>query len=228
MPFPRLIVRQAPPAAAGLTARADVAVFVGLTARRATPVPEGLRAHLETAGWAGSGAYARSPEHVEALLDVPVPLGSWSEFDDLFAWDQREAEAGSVLKIPCPLGLAVKSFFAEGGAKAYVVRVGDPRPLLDRDAGEAEVLAAKRRLVSWAPAAPPPDAADRVALLPGFGDIGTPADAGDPNTWHGATHVWGLDDAALLALPDLPDLFSGPPGPVPNPPGPPNAREPSP
>lgn len=224
MPFPSLIVRQAPPAAAGLTARADVAVFVGLTHRRASPLPASLRAWLEQAGWAGTGAYARSELHVQALLDVPVPVESWSDFDALFAWENREAEAGSPQRIPCPLGLAVKSFFGEGGAKAYVVRTGDPRPLLDR-AAEADVIAAKRRLVSWAPAAPPDGAADRVALLPGFGDLGAPADAGDPNTWRGAAHVWGLDDAALLALPDLPDLFSGNPGPVPNPPEPPPAEE---
>ena len=232
MPFPRLIVRQAPPAQAGLTARADVALFVGLTPRRtATPVPEALRAWLTDAGWAGPGAFARSPQAVEALLDVPVPVECWSDFDALFAWDERPTEAGSPARVPCPLGLAVRSFFAEGGARAYVVRVGDPRPLLDRDLTDAQVVTAKRKLLSWPegqatpPDALPPDVALRVPLLPGLGDIGLSADAFDPGTWRGAAHVWGLDDVALLSLPDLPDLVSGAPIPTPNPPAPPPTPE---
>ena len=39
MPFPELVLREAPRPAAGLSSRADVALFVGLVARRATPVP---------------------------------------------------------------------------------------------------------------------------------------------------------------------------------------------
>ncbi|MES2034803.1 MAG: phage tail sheath C-terminal domain-containing protein, partial [Pseudomonadota bacterium] len=164
------------------------------------------------------------PEAVDALLDVPVPVESWSDFETLFAWDQRPAEADSAIRLPCPLGLAVRGFFAEGGVKAYVVRTGDPLPLLDRG-DAASVIAAKRRLVSWAAASPPANAELRVPLLPGFADQGTPADAGDPATWHGAAHVWGLDDVALLSLPDLPDLFAGPPGPASVPPGPPPPPE---
>ncbi len=225
MPYPRLIVNPAPPAKVEVGARADVALFVGFTARRAGALPAALLAWLQAAGWAGGGAFARSDAAVQALLDVPTPVESWSDFDALFAWDQRAQEAGVDATVPCPLGLAVRSFFAEGGAKAYIVRVGDPLPLIDRR-DTATVLAAKRKLISWgAPATAPPDAADRAPLLSGFGGLGTAASAGDPATWRGAAHVLGLDDVALIALPDLPELYSGPPQPLPPPPGPPATDE---
>jgi uncharacterized protein len=215
VPFPRLLVRQAPPGKAGLSTRADVPLFVGLTPRRAGKTPLALRAWLEEAGWAGAGAFARNEAKVEALLDVPVPVESWTAFDELFAWREQPVEAGSPARVPCPLGLAVRAFFAEGGVKAYVVRAGNPLPLLDRR-DRAAVLATKRQLICWANAAPPPDAADRVPLLPDFGDF----DGGNPATWCGAAHIFGLDEVALLSLPDLPDLCAGPPGPIRVPSGP--------
>ncbi|HEX3407866.1 MAG TPA: hypothetical protein VHS81_11565, partial [Caulobacteraceae bacterium] len=227
MPYPRLIVNPAPPAKTATGARADVALFVGFTPRRGGDVPAALQAWLETAGWAGGGAYARSAAAVEALLDVPVPVDNWSDFDALFAWDQRLQEGGQPDVVPCPLGLAVRSFFAEGGAKAYVVRVGDPPPLVDRRAAAA-VLADKRKLISWDlghPATQPADVAHRAPLLAGFAQLGAPASAGDPATWRGAAHVLGLDDVALIALPDLPELYSGPPQPLPPPAEPPAVAE---
>jgi hypothetical protein len=220
-------VNPAPPARAEVGARADVALFVGFTPRRAGDVPAALQAWLEAAGWAGAGAFARSAAAVEALLDVPVPVDNWSDFNALFAWDQRLQEAGQPDLIPCPLGLAVRSFFAEGGAKAYIVRVGDPPPLIDRrDVGA--VLADKRKLISWDaghPATQPANVAERVPLLAGFGMLGAPASSGDPGTWRGAAHVLGLDDVALIALPDLSELYSGPPQPLPPPADPPAIAE---
>ncbi|HWF76379.1 MAG TPA: hypothetical protein VN694_04310, partial [Caulobacteraceae bacterium] len=227
MPYPRLIVNPAAPAKPETGARADVALFVGFAPRRGTAVPDELAAWLEAAGWAGGGAYARSAGAVQALLDVPVPVDNWSDFDALFAWDQRLQEAGHPDVVPCALGLAVRSFFAEGGAKAYIVRVGDPPPLIDRRAAAA-VLADKRKLISWdrgRPATQPADVAHRTPLLAGFGRLGAPASGGDPATWTGAAHVLGLDDVALIALPDLPELYSGPPLPLPPPAEPPAVAE---
>ena len=227
MPYPRLIVNPAPPATVEVGARADVALFVGFTPRRGSDVPDALLAWLEAAGWAGDGAFARSEAAVEALLDVPVPIDNWSDFDALFAWDQRLQEAGQPDTVPCPLGLAVRSFFAEGGAKAYIVRVGDPPPLVDRRAAAA-VLADKRKLISWDPGKPvsqPADVANRAPLLSGFGQLGLAASAGDAATWRGMAHVLGLDDVALVALPDLPELYSGPPQPLPPPGEPPAVAE---
>ncbi|NJD04915.1 MAG: hypothetical protein FIA97_00255 [Methylococcaceae bacterium] len=173
-----------------------------------------------SAGWAGSGPFARPPAAVDALLDVPVPIESWGAFEHLFAWDARLIDAGGVRRLPCPLGLAVRSFFEAGGVRAYVVRTGDPLPLLTDDPANV-VMAAKRRLLSWATAAPPPDAVHRVPLIPGFGGLGSPPQATDPATWRGVAHVWGVDDAAMLALPDLPELFAGAPVPLPAVPEPP-------
>ena len=110
----------------GLTTRADVAMFVGCVARRDQGVPAGLKAGLVRDGWSEQGLFKVTPERLEALLDIPVPVESWSEFDALYAWDRRPAAPGSGDMVPTALGLAVKAFFEEGGAKAYIVRTGDP------------------------------------------------------------------------------------------------------
>jgi hypothetical protein len=215
MPFPELELRQASPPASGLSSRADVALFVGLVPRRPdTPVPADIRAWLQKVGWAGHGPFARSPADVDALLDVPVPIDSWGAFDALFAWEARPVEPGAPGRVPCPLGLAVRGFFAAGGVRAYVVRTGDPLPLIPDGPGDA-VARARRDLLSWRPAEPPPDADARVPLIPGLDGLGTPPSAADPATWRGVAHAWSVEDAAMLALPDLPELFSGPPIPMP-------------
>lgn len=224
MPYPQLILSTAPPPGEGLSSRADVAVFVGLVRRRATPIPADVRTAIEADGWAGSGPFARDDSTVEQLLDVPVPITSWEIFDTLFAWDERPVAVGSLRRLPCPLGLAVRSFFAEGGAKAWVVRAGDPLPLL-ADGDSNSVLQAKRSLISWGAGSAPPDAASRVPLIPGFGGAGPTAEPADPGTWRGVAHIWGIEDAAMLALPDLSELFAGPPAPVPEAPKPPPVPE---
>jgi len=193
MPFPGLIVQATAPAKAGLSARADVALFVGLVARRPGPLPAEIRAELTVAGWAGAGPLARPETALEALLDVPVAVESWDRFDTLFAWDARPLDTPATRHLPCPLGLAVRSFFNEGGRRAYILRVGDPSPLDDAAGGRPTALR---------------------ALLPGLGDPGAMPDPGDPRGWRGAALAWALDDAAMLCLPDLPELFALPPMPV--------------
>ncbi len=221
MAFPRLSLRDAPRPAAGLPTRADVAVFVGLIARTATPVPPPVREALETAGWAGSGPFARPAAAVEALLDVPVPVDSWGAFEALYAWDRRPVESGAPATIPARLGLAVRSFFAEGGAKAWIIRTGDPLPV-EPGGSAAAAAAAKRAVIAWAPGHGPADAAVRVPLIPGMGGEG---EATAPATWHGVEHIWGIDDAALLLLPDLAELLAPAPAPVPDLPQPPPISE---
>ncbi|MGE4044206.1 MAG: phage tail sheath C-terminal domain-containing protein [Acetobacteraceae bacterium] len=224
MPFPELLLRQAPPPGQGLSSRADVALFVGLVPRRTgVAVPDDLRAWLQAAGWAGSGPFARSGAQVDALLDIPVPVDDWAAFERLFAWDQRIVRPGGPGRIPCALGLAVRSFFEAGGVRAYIVRTGDPLPLLP-GAPAAAVIAHKHRVIDWSPGAPPPGAAHRVPLIPGSGP-GSPPQATDPATWRGVAHVWGVEEAAMLSLPDLPELCSGPPMPLPAIPAPPPVAE---
>jgi len=230
MPPPGLFFRPASPAPAAATARADVAVFVGLVARRAeTAVPAGVLNALQVAGWAASATSrpqtARPDAQVTALLDVPVPVDSWELFDALFAWEARplggEAGASGPATIPSTLGAAVRAFFAEGGRRCYVVRCGDPLPLL-LDAPDAR--ARRRQLLAWG-AASPPDAATRRPLIPGLFGLGVPAAPADPTTWHGVAHGLGLDDASLVCLPDLPDLLAVEPEPLPPPPAPPPVPE---
>ena len=224
MPFPELLLREAPAPSAGLSSRADVALFVGLVQRRATPLPATIRAGLEQAGWAGAGSFARPDAQVEALLDVPVPVEGWGAFEEVFDWDGRLAEAGDGRRIASPLALAVRSFFEAGGVRAWIVRCGDPLPLL-RQGAEADLIAENARLLAWVPAAPPPGAANRVPLIPGLNALGNEADAADPRTWRGVAHVWGVEEAAMLLLPDLAELAGGVPLPLPQPPGPPPSPE---
>lgn len=205
-----------------LGARADVALFVGCVGRRAARLPAPVRDALVAAGWHPGGVFGTRLDQLDTLLGLPVPVTSWSAFDALFAWDERPAAPGSADRLPCPLGLALKSFFESGGAKAYVVRTGDPLPLT----GVPETAAAERlALLSQAPApgggAQPPV---RVPILSGFDDRGLAADPADPRTWTGAAAIYAVDDAAMLVLPDLADIAAGAPRAaptLPEPPGPP-------
>ena len=125
---------------------------------------------------------ARPIGEVEALLDIPVPIESWDVFDRLFAWELRPLDAEGQLG-GSYMGAAVRSFFAQGGRKCYVVRVGDP----------------------WAYTA---DRADRIAeigsLVPGFPSIITSSPV-DRDSWHGVAHIFGLPDVSFLCMPDLVD-----------------------
>jgi uncharacterized protein len=177
--------------------RADVACFVGFVARRNTPVPGVLQQWLTERGWV-DGPYRRAgtlptllngQPQFPSLLDVPIPIDSWSLFTALFAWDQRPI-LGTTQQGVTYLGAAVRSFFAQGGQRCYVVRMGDPWPW---NTGLEQRL-------------------DRIsALVPGYrkrlpGVLeGSPVDR---SSWHGITHLFGLPDVAFLALPDLAEAVS--------------------
>ncbi len=168
--------RQAP-AQASDPQRADVACFVGLAGRRPGPIPAPVRGWLIERGWLASPT-ERPP--VEALLDVPVPIDSWEAFTEAFT--------GATY-----LGAAVRSFFAQGGRKCYVVRVDDPLPY-GAEAGKR--LERLERIV--------PRLGGRVRVSPG-----------DRTTWRGVGHLFGLPDVSFLCLPDLPDLLRDPAPPPP-------------
>lgn len=228
MPLPGITFTASRPQAPGLSSRADVAVFVGCVARRAAALPAGVREALKADGWTPTGVFKAAAARMDSLLGLPVPVESWSEFDALYAWDQRPMGPGSDQMVPCPLGLAVKRFFAEGGAKAYVVRTGDPIALDDAAAGPEAFTKAKRLLLAWK-TTKPADAALRQPLLAGLSGLGSPSDPADPATWTGAAVAYAVEDAALLLLPDLIDLCAGAPhqAPLPQePPGPPEIFKP--
>lgn len=179
--------------------RMDVACFVGFVRPRAGASSAAVQGWLAEQGWLESPAGLRMPyarASAATLLDVPVPIESWAVFDRLYAWDERPMEGTDALAATY-LGAAVRSFFAEGGRRCYVVRAGDDWPVpggatVDTD----EALAATRF-------------ARLQALVPGYpGSLA--ASPADRTTWHGVAHVFGLPDVSFLCCPDLADIVRAP------------------
>jgi hypothetical protein len=129
-----------------------------------------------------SGQTAKS---IINLLDVPVPVESWDEFDRLFEWERRGVD-GSERTAHTWLGAAIKAYFRHGGRKCYVVRVGEPFPVSTPRANCSE-LASMLLKPRWDPSQP-------TAL--------------DRRTWRGVGHLFGLPEVSMLCLPDSPDLFA--------------------
>ena len=155
-------------------ARADIALFVGWTTRRAgTPLPRAI----------GEWLRARRYSDDEALLGVPVPIDTWTTFDALFDWHARPLGSLATQRCDDYLGLALRDFFANGGRKAYVLRLGDPWPLVPQIEGAAR--------------------SERLGqLLPPGGEASWMRES-----WRGIEQAWALDDVSLVLVPDLPDLF---------------------
>jgi uncharacterized protein len=188
------------PVLPSLPQRADVACFIGFIHRRpltaASTLPAALQDWFTTRGWV-MGTYRRSPDDRLTLRDIPVPIHSWAEFTTLFNPVARDWTGqggyGSTY-----LATAVRSFFAAGGHKCYVVRVADPPLPSDNPIVQDEALA---------------------QLLPGYPGAIT-SSAVDPVSWRGIGHLFGLDDVSFVALPDLPSLVQSA-LPLPKPPLPP-------
>lgn len=186
--------------------RADIACFVGFVARRDAYLPPDIAAWLEERSWARRDhagrlvAYYSRHEPLESLLDLPVPIDNWQVFDRLFAWERRPlgetAQTGATY-----LGAAVRSFFAQGGRKCYVVRVGEPWSLPLQALNLAEE--ARFQLIQ-----------ERLArLLPGYPSAisATPAEQA---SLAGISHLLGLADVSFLCLPDLPEIVASDPPPA--------------
>jgi uncharacterized protein len=179
--------------------RADVACFIGYVARRPrAALPGALRRQLQQSGWArgvwlpARKAYAEA--RLEGLINVPVVVESWDDFDRLFAWDRRPVLAGQAVddqSAYCAtyLGAAVRAFFAHGGRRAYIVRVGDPWAY----SGDRRI---EQRVRRW------------HKLLPS-----SRFDALSPGRWRGLEHLYGLHDVSHVCLPDLVDVFATEPSP---------------
>lgn len=155
--------------------RADLALLVGFVRRRKTALPSEVKRWLDERGWLPKSGESE-------LLDIPVPIDDWEIFDRLFEWERRDLDGHGAIGSTY-LGAAVRSFFAQGGRKCYVVRVGDPWPLTDGGAY-----------------------ADRLRkLIPGYPNLLT-SSPDDRNSWSGIGHMFGLPDVSFLCLPDLPDI----------------------
>jgi hypothetical protein len=173
--------------------RADVALFVGHVARRGQKLQPALVEFLRAEG--------REVSDDDDLLDVPVPIDTWDAFDHLFAWEQRplltqaqaqarglDADPGRdpAVGVETYLGVAVRSFFAQGGRRCWVVRVGDPWPYAAPLAGASRDAAVDR-------------------VVPGY--AGRPAHPRDRASFRGSGHVFGLPDVSFVSAPDLVELF---------------------
>lgn len=173
--------------------RADVACFVGFVARRRTRLPQTIRTQLEAAGWV-RGNWAKTAAQIEALENLPVTVDSWDLFDQLFAWDKRPLKHDGDAVCASYLGAAVRSFFARGGKRAVIVRVGDPWPFVE----SASHRALNRRM--------------RLrALIPDFPEHGEALglfDPLEPGSWQGLHQLYSLRENSMLVMPDLADACS--------------------
>lgn len=176
--------------------RADIALFIGFVGRRDTPVPTEIQRWLQEQGWT-SPPYERAAARegtdgaVPSLLDIPIPLESWDIFDHLFAWEQQPLNFDPQEPMGTTyLGAAIRSFFAQGGKRCYLVRVGNPW---------AFTTSREKRL-------------EKIAkLIPGYCPYQRGTFAGSPverQGWKGVGHLFGLPDVSFLCLPDLPNAVS--------------------
>jgi hypothetical protein len=186
-----LVFQIAPPPVQPAPNRTDIACFIGFVRRRAGKLPSEVRDALTAAGWIKGPWQHDAPEDPDAALQLPIAVESWDAFDALYAWDERPLRAGGSDYCATYLGAAVRSFFAAGGRRALIVRAGDPWPYIDP---------ANSRETKWR---------ERIGLLSPAFPATTAAratfDAGNPKSWKGIHHLYGLQEASLVLLPDLAD-----------------------
>lgn len=190
-----------PPAPASPN-RTDVACFIGFIARRrGVPLPATVREELRIAGWV-QGPWAQGEDALQSLKNLPVTVESWEAFARLFAWSERplKADRGTDAGAVCTtyMGAAVRSFFAKGGKRAVIIRVGDPWPYLESSV--RRTVRRRERLEQLVP--------DFAHSMPA-----SPFDPTNPRTWEGIYHLYGLREVSLLCLPDLPDVCAVDPAP---------------
>src|SRR5579863_10241168 len=135
--MPGIVFEDQTKTAESAPSRMDIALFAGFVRRVSSPLPDPLLQWLGERGWL-KGPYARPTDD---LLDVPAPIENWQQFEALFDWRDR---TGLGADGAAYLGAAVRSFFAQGGRKCYVVRVGDPWTL---DAAREGRVAAVAKLI---------------------------------------------------------------------------------
>jgi len=176
----RVIFNHQPPPPVIDTGRADVACFIGLA--RVVPgaaVPPALAAWLASLGYTTQAA---------ALTNVPLIFESYPAFTAIF--DDGSSGDGYGTDY---VASAVRSFFAQGGKRCYVVRAGDP-------------LGPQDSLPAAAPGQPAGKASKLASLL-----LNPLYDTGDASTWTGVGALAALEEVSYVATPDLPALCASEP-----------------
>ena len=176
--------------------RADVVCFVGFSRRRATAVPNDLFSWLVEWGW--RDAIQDSNERdaarkTDSLENVPVPIERFATFEELFELARASDDPSMTW-----LAASVRSFFAQGGVRCFVVRAGCSwKAQVKRSGATAEAMAAeKRRNVT------------RLRSLLQTNTHFIPPARSDRSQWKGVRVLHGLDEAAFVCLPDLPELVA--------------------
>jgi hypothetical protein len=156
--------------------RADIACFVGLV-RLLSPnaiLPAGLAAWLNSLGYSNS-QMTDSNGQLTRITNIPVPLETYASFTSFF--DDGSSGTGYGTDY---VATAVHSFFAQGGKRCYVVRVGDPVTDHDQDQDKSAKLQALLPNAAYAP--------------------------DDAHSWTGIGSLGVLEDVSFLVTPDLPIL----------------------
>lgn len=161
--------------------RTDVVCFIGFAKVRMVDTPAALRQWLQHEGWWGTDTAVPSRPGVASLYDLPLPIHNWEQFDQLFEWDQRVYDETATVGATY-LGAAVRSFFAQGGRKCYVISLGEP-VALEANRGLRDALL--------------------LQLVPDYA-----GQRSHRSEWHGLHHLFGLPDISFVAMPDLPELAS--------------------
>jgi Bacteriophage tail sheath protein len=175
--------------------RTDITCFVGHVGRRSSPLPRQVTEDLRAAGWI-EGPWRRDETEIRSIEQLPVTVESWEAFDRLFDWRSRPVSGEGPATCATYLGAAVRRFFAQGGQRAIIVRVGDPWPYVENVGSRTANRDARIR-----------------RMVPAFGVPALPFDSTDPRTWRGMQHLYGLAEASLVCLPDLADACAGDPPP---------------
>ncbi len=164
--------------------RTDVVCFIGFCGMREVEPPENIRQWLQHEGWWGTASIASAQKDAATLYEVPLPFHNWESFDQLFAWNQRVyAAAGEEITMGATyLGAAVRSYFAQGGRKCYVISCGEP--LLLNDDRKTRDFKLQQLIPS--------------DISKGF----------NRSQWRGLQHLLGLPEVSFLAFPDLAELVS--------------------
>jgi Bacteriophage tail sheath protein len=193
-----LVFQNSSPPAQPAPNRTDIACFIGFVRRRPGPLPDEIRTALTAAGWINGPWQHDAPEDPNDALQLPIAVESFDTFDALYAWDERPLRAGGTDHCATYLGAAVRTFFAAGGCRALIVRVGDPWPYFDPAVSRESQRLNRIRLL--------------VPSFPGIAASGASFDAGNPKSWKGIHQIYGLQETSLVLLPDLADACALDPG----------------